>query len=61
MQMFDRLDSFRSHSISKIRNLVGLYYAFYWRPDTLAYIMDLLYQNKYLCDNIENMGNSGHG
>ncbi len=58
--MFDRLGSFRSHSMSEIRNLVGSHYAFCWQPDTLAYVTDLLYKNKYLCDNIENVGNPGH-
>ncbi len=58
--MFDRLGSFRSYSMSKIRNLVGLHYAFCWRPDTSAYIIDLLYKNKYLCNDIENVGNLSH-
>ena len=26
-----------------------------------AYVMDLLYKDKYLCDDIENVGNLGHG
>ena len=59
--MFNRLGSFKSHSISKIRNLVGLHYVFCWQPDMSAYVMDLLYKNKYFCDNIENVGNLGHG
>ncbi len=58
--MFNRLSSFKSHSMSKIRNLIELHYAFYWRPNTSAYITDLLYKNKYLCDDIENLGNLGH-
>ncbi len=47
--------------MSEIRNLVGLHYAFCRQPDTSAYVTDLLYKDKYLCDNIENVGNSGHG
>ncbi len=58
--MFDRLGSFRSHSMSEIRNLVGSHYAFCRRPDTSAYVTDLLYKDKYLCDDIENVGNLGH-
>ncbi len=57
--MFDRLGSFRSHSMSEIRNLVGSHYAFCRRPDTSAYITDLLYKDKYLYDDIENVGNLG--
>ncbi len=46
--------------MSEIRNLVGSHYAFCWRPDTSAYVTDLLYKDKYLCDDIENVGNLGH-
>ena len=59
--MFDKLNSFRSHFMSEIRNLVRLHYAFCWRPNISAYIIYLLYNDKYLCDNIENIGNLGHG
>ena len=38
--------------MSEIRNFVELHYAFYWRPDTAAYVTDLLYKNKYLYDNM---------
>ncbi len=58
--MFDKLGSFRSHSMSEIRNLVGSHYVFFRQPYTSAYVMDLLYKDKYLCDDIENVGNLGH-
>ncbi len=59
--MFDRLGGFKSHSMSEIQNLFGSHYAFCWQPDMSAYITDLLYKNKYLCDDIENVSNLGHG
>ncbi len=46
--------------MSEIRNLVGSHYAFCRRPDTSTYVTDLLYKDKYLYDNIENVGNLGH-
>ncbi len=59
--MFDRLGSFKSHFMSEIRNLVGSHYAFCQRPDTSAYVTDLLYKDKYFYDDIENVGNLGYG
>ena len=59
--MFDKFGSFKSHSISEIRNLVGLYYVFCWQSDTSTYIMDLLYKNQYFYDDSENVGDLGHG
>ncbi len=47
--------------MSKIPNLVGSHYVFCWRLDTSAYVIDLLYKNKHLCDNIKNVGNLDHG
>ncbi len=58
--MFNRLSSFKSHSISEIRNLVGSHYTFCRWPDMSAHIMVLLYKNKHLYDNIENVGNLSH-
>ncbi len=58
--MFDRLSSFRNHSMSEIRNLVRSHYTFFWQQDTSAYVTDLLYKDKYLCDDIENVSNLGH-
>ena len=55
--MLDRLGSFRSHFMSKIQNLVGLYYKFYQWLDILIYIIDLLHKDKNLYDNIENIDN----
>ncbi len=46
--------------MSEIRNLVESHYAFCRRPDMSAYVTDLLYKDKYLCDDIENVGNLGH-
>ncbi len=46
--------------MSEIQNLVRSHYAFCRRPDTSTYVMDLLYKDKYLCDNIENVDNLGH-
>ncbi len=45
--------------MSEIRNLVGSHYAFCRQPDTSAYVTDLLYKEKYFCDDIENVGNLG--
>ncbi len=44
-----------------IWNLVKSHYIFYQRPDISAYITDLFYKDKYLYDNIKNVGNLGHG
>ncbi len=55
--MLDRLDSFRSHSMTNIRTLVGAHYAFCRRLDTSSYVADLLYKDKFLCDDIENVSN----
>ncbi len=46
--------------MSEIRNLVRSHYVFCCQPDISAYVIDLLYKNKYLCDDIENVGNLGH-
>ncbi len=46
--------------MSEIRNLVGSHYAFYQRPNMSAYVMDVLYKNKYLCVNIQIVGNLSH-
>ena len=56
--MLDRLNSFRSYFISEIQNMVELHYPFYWQLDVSAYIMDLLYKNKFFCDNMDNLGHS---
>ena len=59
--MFDKFSSFKSHFISKIQNLFGLHHAFCLWLDTSAYVMDLLYKNKYFCDNIKSVDNLSHG
>lgn len=59
--MLNRLGSFKSYSISKIRNLVRLYYAFYQQLDISTYITDLLSKNRYRVNDIENMSNWGYG
>ena len=43
--MFDRFNSFKSYSVSKIQNLVKSHYVFYWQLYKSAYITDLLYKN----------------
>ncbi len=58
--MFDRLGRFKSQSKSEIQNLVGPHYVFCQRPDTSAYFMDILYNDKYLYNDIKNLGNLGH-
>ncbi len=55
--MLDRLGSFHSHSMTNIRTLVGAHYAFCRRPDTSSYVMDLLYKDKFLFEDIENVSN----
>lgn len=45
--------------MSEIWTLVRLYYTFCGRPNMLTYIADLLYKDKYLCDDIKNMNNWG--
>ena len=55
--MLNKLDSFRSHAITKICTLVGAYYVFYRWPDTLDYVAKLLKKDKFFYDNIENMSN----
>lgn len=51
---------FRKSSMSTIQNLVRLHYVFYPRSDISADIIDLLYKNEYLRDNIENVSNQNH-
>lgn len=55
--MLDRLGGFYSYAITDIWTLVGVYYAFGKRLDTSSYVADLLYKDKFLCDDIENMSN----
>ena len=55
--MLDRLGGFRSHAMTDIRTLVGAHYAFCRRTDTSSYVANLLYKDKFLCDNIENVSN----
>ena len=55
--MLDTLDGFRSHTMTDIQTLVGAYYAFCRRPDISTYITDLLYIDKFLYDDIENVNN----
>lgn len=55
--MLDRFDSFKSHSMIEIQILVKSYYTFYQWLDISTYITDLLNKNKYLYNNIANVGN----
>lgn len=58
--MLDKLGSFRSHAMTEIRTLVGAHYAFCRRPDTSDYVAELLENDKFLCDDIENVSNERH-
>ena len=55
--MLDRLGSFHSYEITDIRTLVDTHYALCRRPDTSSYVGDLLYKDKFFCDDIENVSN----
>ncbi len=43
--------------MTDIRTLIGAHYTFCRRPDTSSYAADLLYKDKFLYDEIENVGN----
>ena len=58
--MLDKLGSFRSHAMTKIRTLVGAHYVFCKRPDTLDYVAELLEKDKFLYDDIKNVSNERH-
>lgn len=51
------MGSFCSHIITDIQTLVSIYYTFYRQADTLNYIMNLLYENKFFYNNIKNVSN----
>ncbi len=53
--MLDRLGSFRSNAMTDIQTLVGAHNAFCRRPDTSSYVADLLYKDKFFCDDFENV------
>lgn len=53
--MLDKLDNFHSYTMTKIRKLVGIYYEFYRRPDTLDYVAKLLEKDKFFYDDIKNV------
>ena len=55
--MLDRLGSFHSYAMTDIQTLVGAHYTFCKRPDISSYVADLLYKDKFLCDDIENVSN----
>ena len=55
--MLDRFGGFRSYAMTDIQILVGVYHSFCKRPDTSSYIANLLYKDKFLCNNIENVSN----
>ena len=55
--MLDRLGSFRSNTMTYIWTLVGAHYEFCRQPDTSRYVADLLYKDKFLCDDIKNVCN----
>ena len=58
--MLDKLGSFRSHAITEIQTLVGAQHAFCRWADTSDYIAELLENDKFLCDDIENVSNKRH-
>lgn len=58
--MLDKLNSFCSHAITKIRVLVNTHHAFYRLSNTSNYIAKLLEKDKSLCNNSENMSNQKH-
>ena len=43
--------------MTDIRTLVGAHYAFCSWSDTSSYVTDLLYKDKFLSDDIENVSN----
>ena len=55
--MLDKLDGFRSYAMTDIWILVSAHYVFYRRPDTSSYITNLLYKDRFLYDNFENVSN----
>ena len=58
--MLDKLSSFRSYAMTEIQILVGAHYPFCRRPDTSGYVAELLENDKFLCDDIENVSNERH-
>ena len=46
--------------MTEIRILVGAYYTFSRRPNTSDYIAELLEEDKFFCDDIQNVGNQRH-
>ena len=58
--MLDKLDSFRSHAMTKIRTLIDVHYVFCRWPDTSNYVAELFEMDKFLYDDIENMSNERH-
>lgn len=58
--MLDRLDSFKSHSMTEIWTFIKLYYIFSQCSDISTYVTDRLNKDNNLCDNIENVDNWGH-
>ena len=55
--MLDRLGGFHSYAITDIRTLVDTHYTFCKRLNTSSYVTDLLYKDKFLCNNIEIVSN----
>lgn len=55
--MLDRLNGFCNHAITDIKILVDAHYAFCRQPDISNYVMDLLYKDKFSCDDIEEVSN----
>ena len=58
--MLDKLNSFCSHTRIKIQIFIGGHHAFYRRPDTSNYFIELLEKGRFLYDNIENLSNKSH-
>ena len=56
-QILDRFGGFRSYVMTDIRTLVCAHYAFCRRPDSSSYVADILYKDKFFCDDIKNMSN----
>lgn len=55
--MLNKLDSFCSYAIIKIRILINAHYAFFRQPNIFDYVVRLLKNDKFLYDKFEKMTN----
>ena len=56
-KILDKFGGFHSYAMTDIRILVSAHYVFCRRPDISSYVADLLYKDKFLCDNMKNVSN----